>query len=161
MIDYRKYQPIGELYTCLQGEGKYMGVPHILIRVTGCRLRCQFANSFCDTPYASWKPEKGKHTLDDVMEIYKSNPQIKHTMVTGGGPTLHPELLKELCKIGKFYKHNVTIETEGSAFVETDFPLDLLSISPKFSNSIPVIGVETPQGAITDQKMIDRHNKLF
>ena len=135
MLDYRKYQPLGEIYTCLQGEGKYMGVPHILIRVTGCRLRCQFASSFCDTPYASWKPEKGKYTLDEVIEIYKSNPQIKHTMVTGGGPTLHPELLKELCKIGKFYEHIVTIETEGSEFVQTS--ADCISLSPKLSNSTP------------------------
>ena len=49
-IKYDKNQPLGEAYTCLQGEGKYMGIPHILLRVTGCRLRCQFANSFCDTP---------------------------------------------------------------------------------------------------------------
>ena len=28
------------------------------------------------------------------------------------------------------------------------------------SNSVPVVGVETPQGAITDQKMVDRHNKF-
>ena len=48
MLDYNKNQPLGETYTCLQGEGKYMGIPHILIRVTGCRLRCQFSNSFCD-----------------------------------------------------------------------------------------------------------------
>ena len=33
------------------------------------------------------------------------------------------------------------------------------SISPKFSNSVPVLGVATPQGAITDQKMVDQHNK--
>ena len=45
-IDYNKKQPIGEVYTCLQGEGKYIGIPHILLRVTGCRLRCQFSNSF-------------------------------------------------------------------------------------------------------------------
>ena len=56
-MDYNKNQPLGEAYTCLQGEGKYMGIPHILLRVTGCRLRCQFSNSFCDTPYDSWKPE--------------------------------------------------------------------------------------------------------
>ena len=142
MIDYRKYQPLGEIYTCLQGEGKYMGVPHILIRVTGCRLRRQFASSFCDTPYASWKPEKGKYTLDEVIEIYKSNPQIKHTMVTGGGPTLHPELLKELCKIGKFYNHLVTIETEGSEFVQTS--ADCISLSPKLSNSTPRPGTWMP-----------------
>ena len=67
-MDYNKVQPLGETYTCLQGEGKYIGIPHILIRVTGCRLRCQFSNSFCDTPYASWKPEKGKYTLNDIVD---------------------------------------------------------------------------------------------
>ena len=70
-MNYQKLQPIGELYTCLQGEGKYIGAPHILIRVSGCRLRCQFQDSFCDTPYASWKPEKGKFTLDDIVKFYQ------------------------------------------------------------------------------------------
>ena len=50
-MDYNKNQPLGEAYTCLQGEGKYVGIPHILIRVTGCRLRCQFSNSFCDIKF--------------------------------------------------------------------------------------------------------------
>jgi 7-carboxy-7-deazaguanine synthase len=36
----------------------------------------------------------------------------------------------------------------------------LLSISPKFSNSVPVVGVETPQGGITDERMVKQHNKL-
>ena len=134
-MNYDKKQPLGETYTCLQGEGKYMGVPHILIRVTGCRLRCQFSNSFCDTPYASWKPEKGIFTLNDVVKVYESNPQIKHTMVTGGGPTIHPKLLKELCIIGKKYDHIITIETEGSEFVQTE--ADCISLSPKLSNSTP------------------------
>ena len=134
-MDYTKKQPLGEIYTCLQGEGKYMGVPHILIRVTGCRLRCQFSDSFCDTPYASWKPEKGKYTLDNVVEIYKSNPQIKHTMITGGGPTIHGELLQELCELGVRYGHIVTIETEGSEFVQTK--AHCISLSPKLSNSTP------------------------
>ena len=134
-MDYNKTQPIGELYTCLQGEGKYIGVPHILIRVSGCRLRCQFQDSFCDTPYASWKPEKGRYTLMDVVKVYKSNPQIKHTMITGGGPTIHGELLQELCELGVRYGHIVTIETEGSEFVQTK--AHCISLSPKLSNSTP------------------------
>jgi 7-carboxy-7-deazaguanine synthase len=52
------------------------------------------------------------------------------------------------------------METEGSHFIETDYPIGLLSISPKFTNSVPVVGVATPQGAITDQKMVDQHNKF-
>jgi len=142
MIDYNKNQPLGEAYTCLQGEGKYVGIPHILLRVTGCRLRCQFSNSFCDTPYASWKPEKGKYTLNDIVEFYEKHPHIKHTMITGGGPTLHPELLKELCVIGKQHRHLITIETEGSEFVQTFG--DCISLSPKLSNSTPVPGTWMP-----------------
>ena len=51
------------------------------------------------------------------------------------------------------------METEGSHFIETDYPIGLISLSPKFSNSVPVVGVATPQGTITDQKMVDQHNK--
>jgi 7-carboxy-7-deazaguanine synthase len=141
-VNYNKTQPIGELYTCLQGEGKYIGIPHILIRVSGCKLRCQFKDSFCDTPYASWKPEKGKFTLDDIVEFYKNNPQVKHTMITGGGPTSYSKLLKELCVIGKKYNHIITIETEGSEFVQTD--ADCISLSPKLSNSTPRPGTWMP-----------------
>ena len=141
-MDYNKVQPLGETYTCLQGEGKYIGIPHILIRVTGCRLRCQFSNSFCDTPYASWKPEKGKYTLNDIVKFYEDNPHIKYTMITGGGPTIHPELLQELCRIGKYYRHTITIETEGSEFVQTVG--DNISLSPKLSNSTPIPGTWMP-----------------
>ena len=31
--------PINEIYSCLQGEGKLMGVPHILVRMTGCKIK--------------------------------------------------------------------------------------------------------------------------
>ncbi len=142
ILDYNKNQPLGEVYTCLQGEGKYMGIPHILIRVSGCRLRCQFSNSFCDTPYASWKPEQGKYTLNDVVKFYRRNPQIKHTMITGGGPTIHPKLLQELCIIAADYGHTTTIETEGSEFVQTI--ADCISLSPKLSNSTPIPGTWMP-----------------
>ena len=133
---------IGEMYSCLQGEGKFIGIPHLLIRVSGCKLRCQFAESFCDTPFASWAPEKGKFTLDDVRDFYIKYPLIKHTMITGGGPTAHADLLIELCKIGDHYDHWITIETEGSEFVETE--ADFISLSPKLSNSTPRPGTMNP-----------------
>ena len=135
-----------------------MGVPHILIRVTGCRLRCQFSNSFCDTPYSSWSPEKGKYGYEDVHEFYKKHKHIKHTMITGGGPTLHANMLQELCKIGKFYNHYITIETEGSEFVRTAG--DLISLSPKLSNSTPRPGTEMPYtGKVVTEKDKEKHEK--
>ena len=92
--------------------------------------------------------------------MYDKNPHIKEMMLTGGSPTMHPALVNELTHFAHERDIFVTIETEGSHFLPTDYPINLLSISPKFSNSVPVLGVETPQGAITDQRMIDRHNKF-
>lgn len=133
--------PIIEIYTCIQGEGFYMGVPHILIRTTGCPLRCQFGNSFCDTPYASWSPEKGSITFEDINKIYKENPQIRHTMITGGSPTLHAEFLRQLTlHIENNFEQIITIETEGSKFVADLSPSCVMSLSPKLKSSIPIPG---------------------
>jgi 7-carboxy-7-deazaguanine synthase len=52
------------------------------------------------------------------------------------------------------------LKRKVSHFVATDYPIHLLSISPKFSNSVPVVGVSTPQGSIVDEKMVNQHNKL-
>jgi len=141
--DYAKIIPVGEIYSCIQGEGKYIGIPHLLIRFSGCRLRCQFeGGSFCDTPFASWRPEKGTYTYNDIIRLYKTHPHIKYTMITGGGPTLFSDALQTIAYIGKQFGHTITIETEGSEFVKTD--ADLISLSPKLSNSTPQPGTWMP-----------------
>ena len=81
-------------------------------------------------------------------------------MLTGGSPTMHPALVNELTHFAFKRGIVVTIETEGSHFVETDFPIDLISISPKFGNSIPVIGAITPGGKVVDERMVKTHNRL-
>ena len=159
--DYDKTLPIVEIYTCVQSEGSRAGYPTICVRTTGCTHRCYFGEGgWCDSWYTSIHPDKGQFTFNDIVEMYKANPHIKEMMLTGGSPTMHGSLVNELTHFAHENDIFITIETEGSHFLATDYPIHLLSISPKFSNSVPVLGVETPQGAITDQKMIDRHNKF-
>jgi 7-carboxy-7-deazaguanine synthase len=81
-------------------------------------------------------------------------------MLTGGSPTMQPDLCNELTHFANERGIFITIETEGSHFIETDYPFGLISLSPKFSNSVPKIDVTTPMGKLVDQKMIDQHNKL-
>lgn len=159
-MDYSKIQPIIEIYTCLQGEGRDTGKPMILVRMSGCRLRCQFSDtSFCDTAYASWKPDKGQYTLNDVVKIIRDNPQIKHLLITGGGPTLNPTLLTELVNIGNELGKYVCIETEGSEFVQTR--ADFISLSPKLANSSPRIGTKLPfdNERLVTEKDFAQHEK--
>ncbi len=131
---------IVDLHTCIQGEGKYSGIPHILIRMSGCPLRCQFKDAFCDTPFASWNPEKGKYTNLDIVTLYANNPHITHTMITGGEPFANKILLDHLISLGKSFDQYITIETAGIVGFETK--ADFISISPKLSNSNPVVGTK-------------------
>ena len=159
--NYDKTLPIVELYTAVQSEGSRAGYPTVVIRTTGCTHRCYFGEGgWCDSWYTSIHAEKGKYTFNDIIKMYDDNPQISEMMLTGGSPTMHKKLVNELTHFAHERDIFITIETEGSHFLPTDYPINLLSISPKLSNSVPVLGVLTPQGAVTDQKMIDRHNKF-
>jgi 7-carboxy-7-deazaguanine synthase len=161
ITDYSKTLPIVELYTAVQSEGSRAGMPTIVIRTTGCTHRCWFGEGgWCDSWYTSIHPEKGKYNFNNIIEIYNDNPHIREMMLTGGSPTMHPDLVNELTHFAYSRGIFITIETEGSHFIETDHQIGLVSLSPKFTNSVPRIGVLTPQGKEVDQKMIDQHNKL-
>lgn len=157
---YSKILPIAEIYTAVQSEGSRAGYPTVVIRTTGCTHRCFFgAGGWCDSWYTSIHPDKGAFNFEDIIDTYHKNSHIKEMMLTGGSPTMHPALINELTIFAHYNKIFITMETEGSHFVETVYPIDLLSISPKFSNSVPKIGVSTPLGDATTQRMIDQHNK--
>ena len=159
--DYNKVLPILELYRCVQSEGSRFGRPTIAVRTTGCTHRCYFGEGgWCDSWYTSIHPEKGTFTFNDIIKIYDDNPHVKEMMLTGGSPTMHPALVNELTHFANERNILITIETEGSHFLETDFPLDLISLSPKFNNSVPVVGATTPNGSIVDERMVKTHNRL-
>ena len=159
--DYDKNLPIVEVYTAVQSEGSRQGYPTIVIRTTGCTHRCYFGEGgWCDSWYTSIHPEKGKYTFNDIIKAYDDNPHISEMMLTGGSPSMHKKLVNELTHLANERDIFITMENEGSHFLPTDYPINLLSISPKFSNSVPVLGVETPEGKITDERMIKQHNKF-
>jgi 7-carboxy-7-deazaguanine synthase len=159
--DYNKVLPVLELYRCVQSEGSRFGRPTIAVRTTGCTHRCYFGEGgWCDSWYTSIHPEKGGFTFNDIIQIYDENPHIKEMMLTGGSPTMHPSIVNELTHFANERGILITIETEGSHYLETDFPIGLISLSPKFSNSVPVVGAITPAGAVTDEKMVNQHNKF-
>ena len=161
ILDYTKTLPIVEVYRCIQAEGSRQGRPTICVRTTGCTPRCWFGEGgWCDSWYTSIHPEKGAFCFNDIVKMYDENPHIKEMMLTGGSPTMHADLVNELTHFCYSRGIILTMETEGSHYIETDKRIDLVSLSPKFSNSIPKVGVETPQGKIVDESMIKQHNKF-
>ena len=120
---------IAEIYKSIQGEGFLTGVESVFVRASGCNLRCWF----CDTPYTSWNPEGDDLSVDDVVE-QTVGLACRHVVVTGGEPMLFAELIP-LCEQLREGGHHITIETAGTLLLPV--ACDLMSISPKLSNSTP------------------------
>jgi 7-carboxy-7-deazaguanine synthase len=120
---------IAELFYSIQGEGALLGVPSVFIRTSGCNLRC----SWCDTPYTSWRPEGVDLSLDQILDEVRAHP-ARHVVVTGGEPMIAPEILPLSQRLRDLGLH-ITIETAGTVFQPV--ACDLMSISPKLSNSVP------------------------
>jgi 7-carboxy-7-deazaguanine synthase len=123
---------IAELYPSIQGEGLMTSTKSVFVRAGGCNLRCWY----CDTPYASWKPEGEDLSVEEIVQRVV-DLELSHVVLTGGEPMLFAELIPlaaELRRLG----HHVTVETAGTLYLPVE--CDLMSISPKLSNSIPTDG---------------------
>jgi 7-carboxy-7-deazaguanine synthase len=116
---------ITEIYTSIQGETQYAGLPCTLVRTTGCDLRC----GYCDSAFAF---HGGKEmSLDQIVaEVARLGAPL--VLLTGGEPMLQrelPELAGRLLGAG----YRVMIETSGA------HPLDALP-----DGVVRVIDIKTP-----------------
>ena len=121
---------VNEIFYSLQGEGFLAGIPSMFVRLAGCPLRCRW----CDTKYA-WDQTAGQdHSIEKIIQTVQQWPS-KFVVITGGEPMINPDLPQLVQKLKASGKH-ITIETAGIAFIPA-LPCDLMSISPKLSNSTP------------------------
>ena len=97
---------VTEIFTSIQGESTFAGLPCTFVRLTGCPLRC----TYCDTAYAfTGGREMG---LDAVVARVAAagQPLVE---VTGGEPLAQretPALLARLLAAG----HQVLLETSNA-----------------------------------------------
>jgi len=136
---------VSEIFYSLQGEGFLAGVPSAFVRLAGCPLCCKW----CDTKYA-WDKEAGAiYSIEKIVEAVQQY-RGKFMVITGGEPMINPDLPQLVRKLKALGKH-ITIETAGIAYIP-EMPCDLMSISPKLSNSTPD---ETELAAIHEDSRLD------
>lgn len=114
-----------EIYTSIQGETHYAGLPCTLVRFAACDLRC----SYCDTEYAfSGGQEVGVEAL--VADVAARGVPL--VLLTGGEPMLQRDL-PQLCQRLLARGFEVMIETGGHRDV---------SILP--AEVVKIVDVKTP-----------------
>ncbi len=121
-----------EIYKSIQGEGRYIGITSIFLRLGGCNLNCKY----CDTKY-SWKNYRDIEIKEVIEKLEKY--EAKALSITGGEPLLQIEECVELIKhISKTYQL-IIIETNGTLTNEIEYISYfnvVLSISVKTTNFI-------------------------
>jgi 7-carboxy-7-deazaguanine synthase len=113
---------VNEVFYSLQGESTLAGYPCVLVRLTGCQMRCRW----CDTEYAFY--EGAWRTVDEVVAEVAAH-RCRLVEVTGGEPLLQPgtrPLLAALCDRG----FEVLLETGGG--------LDIAGIDPRVRRIVDV-----------------------
>jgi 7-carboxy-7-deazaguanine synthase len=121
---------LSEIFYSVQGEGSLVGVPSVFVRTSGCNLRC----TWCDTPYTSWQPEGEDWSVDQILRRV-AEFGATHVVVTGGEPMIAPEIVALTNELHRAGLH-ITVETAGTVYQRV--ACDLMSISPKLKNSVPV-----------------------
>ncbi len=140
---------VNEIFFSLQGEGFFAGVPSVFVRLAGCPLRCRW----CDTKYA-WDQRAGQdYSVEEIAQTIKSRfYRDRFIVITGGEPMINSDLPQLVRQLKTADKH-ITIETVGIAFIP-DLACDLMSISPKLSNSAPTAEDRSQKTEIRRQKFL-------
>lgn len=113
---------VHEIFYSLQGESTRAGWPCVLVRLTGCQMRC----SWCDSEYAfyagTWK------SRDEVLAEVEGFgcPMVE---VTGGEPLLQPGTLPLLAALAD-RGYEVLLETGGG--------LDVSRVDPRVRRIVDV-----------------------
>jgi 7-carboxy-7-deazaguanine synthase len=121
-----------EIFTSIQGESSYAGVPCTFVRMTGCNLRC----SYCDTQYAF--TEGSELSEEDILrEIDRAG--IRLVEITGGEPLLQKDVYSLIGRLAENGR-KVLVETNGS-----------LSIREIDCRAVVILDVKTPGSGMSEK----------
>jgi len=121
-----------EIFTSIQGESSYAGLPCTFIRLTGCNLRC----TYCDTTYAY--AEGSERSEEEIMGIFRDSG-VKLVEITGGEPLLQEDvypLIERLLDSA----YTVLVETNGS-----------MSIHEIDRRAVLILDIKTPGSGMSGE----------
>lgn len=100
-----------EVFASLQGEGIYVGQPHLFVRFWNCNLSCHY----CDTDYRGPYLERTCPELSEELLAHLQREGPFHAVsLTGGEPLLWERFLREWLPEVKAMDQRVYLETNGT-----------------------------------------------
>ncbi|MBP2644780.1 MAG: 7-carboxy-7-deazaguanine synthase-like [Firmicutes bacterium] len=151
-----------EIFSSIQGEGKYAGCRQVFVRMAGCNLACRY----CDTPdsrnpvlQACIECNPGKRdfiSANNPLSVEEVSGYINNLLVsphhsvsfTGGEPLCQLDALKELVQ-----------HTHGKSYLETNGTMpDALKVLLPY---IDIVSMDIKLPSVTGQEYWTEHEKFL
>lgn len=145
---------ISEIFSSIQGEGKYVGCRQLFIRLIGCNMDCPY----CDTDGLAHEGSKecvleacegynGDFTLKNPLNIEDITPYVNYRLqaphhsisITGGEPLLYPQAILQIKKLALNYNLPIFLETNGTLYEQLSKiidDVDIISMDMKLPSDI-------------------------
>ena len=102
-----------EIFSSIQGEGLYVGQPHLFVRFWDCNLACVY----CDTDYRGpYREYSSPQLLEEVRRHLQEEGPHHAVSLTGGEPLLWWKFLKQWLPLLKTLGPRTYLETNGVLF---------------------------------------------
>lgn len=132
---------INEVFSSVQGEGPWVGMRQLFIRLAGCNLSCNYCDTLREYRPQNWRVEwtpgsgvfeslqnpSGVQKLADRINRFDLN-RHHGISLTGGEPLLQADFLKQLIPLLGETRRGVYLETNGTLHRELEKIIDLVDI---------------------------------
>ena len=136
-----------EIFSSVQGEGKYIGCRQIFVRLADCNLNCAYCDTnfsradFCNVEMSAgsmiFRNEKNPLDAAQVIDIIKKfcgEVPAHSVSFTGGEPLLHWQFVQDVAGAVKNFGVKIFLETNGTLhdeFKKISGAIDIVSMDIK------------------------------
>lgn len=153
-----------EIFSSVQGEGKYLGCRQIFVRLADCNLRCAYCDTnflradFCrvETSASSMVFRDENNPLDsaqvvEVIKKFSTEVPTQAVSFTGGEPLLHWQFVREVASAIKNLGMKIFLETNGTLYNEFE----------KISEAIDIVSMDIKLPSVVGQNLLRAHEKFL
>lgn len=153
-----------EIFSSVQGEGKYIGCRQIFVRLADCNLNCAYCdtnfnraeNCRVETAAGSMIFRDVKNPLDaaqvaEVVKNFSDNAPTQAVSFTGGEPLLNWQFVRDVSKAVKNFGVKIFLETNGT----------LPDALEKISDAVDIISMDIKLPSVVGRNLLPLHEKFL